>query len=102
MRQDPDKYILSIPESLSFIFTSADLLTRGKALTYYQMGKILRSRDHDLPSVIQIHRDFVKLFGRYGCNGRMPVEGNGTFDVENFGKHKYEHQLRSVYSRMQN
>ncbi|NKI76213.1 hypothetical protein Dpoa2040_003553 [Dickeya sp. CFBP 2040] len=57
--------------------------------------------DSDLPSVMQIHRDFVKLFRRYRRDGHMPVDGEGSFDVENIGKHKYERQLRSVYSRMQ-
>lgn len=101
IRRDPDRYILSSSETLSFVFTSADMLTQEKALNDYQAGKILRSMDHDLPSVIPVHRDFVKLFWRYGRDGHMPVDGDGSFDVESFGKHKYERQLRSVYSRMQ-
>ncbi|HDV6334047.1 TPA: DUF4365 domain-containing protein [Klebsiella michiganensis] len=101
IRRDPDRYILSNSESLSFTFTSADLLTKEKAFNDYQNGKILRRMDHDLPSVIQVHRDFVKLFWRYGREEHMPVDGDGTFDLENFGKHKYERQLRGVYSRMQ-
>lgn len=101
IRREPDRYIKGNSESLSFLFTSADLLTRGKALAGYQVGKILRIMDHDLPSVLHIHRDFVKLFWRYRRDGHMPVDGDGSFSVENIGMHKYERQLRSVYSRMQ-
>lgn len=101
IRQEPEKYIKSNSESLSLLFTSADLFNQEKALTDYCAGKILRSMDHDLPSVIHVHRDFVKLFWRYRRDGHMAVDDDGSFDVKNVGKHKYERRLRGVYSRMQ-
>lgn len=101
IRREPEKYIKGNSESLSFLFTSSDLLNTNKAITDYRAGKNLRSMDHDLPSVMHVHRDFVKLFRRYRRDGHMPVDGDGSFDVDNVGKHKYERQLRGVYSRMQ-
>lgn len=101
IRREPEKYIMSNSESVSFIFTSSDLLTEDKALDDYRIGKMLRIMDHRLPSVIHVHRDFVKLFRRYGRDFHMTVDDDGPFDVANVGMHKYERQLRGIYFRMQ-
>jgi hypothetical protein len=101
IRRDPKRFILGTSNTINFTFTSADQFSSSKALISYTEGKVLRRMDLDLPSVIQIHRDFVKLFWRYRRDGHMAVDDEGPFDVENIGKHKYERQLRNVYLRMQ-
>lgn len=100
IRKDPDRYLIGRSETISIRFTEHDFFDPKKAPAEYQMAKLLRVMDHELPSIVTIHRDFVRLFERYQRDGHMPVDGDGTFDPGEIRNHKYERRIRNVYSGM--
>ncbi|MBK5016682.1 DUF4365 domain-containing protein [Pantoea sp. S62] len=85
---------------LNFSFTLADQFFSLTVLFSYKRVKVLRRMYFGLPSMMQIHRNFVKIFRHYRRDGLMPVASEGSFIVEKIRKHKYERHLRSAYSCM--
>ena len=100
IRYDPNRYLIGDTETISFRFTEHDLFDPKKAPAEYLVAKILRILDQQLPSIVTIHRDFVRLFERYKRDGHMPVDGDGPFNPGEIRSHKYERRIRSVYSDM--
>ena len=99
-RHDPARFIIGRTESLSLRFTEADFTDVKKLDVHYQFAKNLRMMDWALPSIMATHKTFISLFDRYQRNGHLPVDGEGTYDPENFAAHEQERRIRNVYSDM--
>lgn len=99
-RKDPTRYLLGQSETITIQFNEFNIVDLKKLFSHYQFAKALRAMDRELPLIMTIHRDFIKLFERYQRDGHMPVDGDGTFNPENFESHYHERRIRYVYAEM--